>query len=76
MTGSMGRNQFAETGLGIAYTADLVAAPDLAGGALEAVLAPYMPSQAGLFLYFPARSEHQPKLSAFIDVATRVLRAG
>lgn len=60
--------------LGLAYTADLVAAGDLAAGTLESVLAPYMPSQAGLFLYFPARSQDQPKLRAFIDVATHVLR--
>ena len=50
-----------------AYTADLVAARELAGGELEDVLAPHLPTKAGLFLYFPGRNQEQPKLRAFID---------
>jgi DNA-binding transcriptional LysR family regulator len=61
-------------GLGLAYTADLVAAEPLASGALEDVLRPYLPVTPGLFLYFPRRSQTQPKLRAFIDVARRVMR--
>jgi DNA-binding transcriptional LysR family regulator len=61
-------------GLGLAYTADLVAARDLASGELEPVLGSHLPTKPGLFLYFPARSQVQPKLRAFIDVATRLLR--
>jgi DNA-binding transcriptional LysR family regulator len=60
---------FARLGLGLAYTADLVAAPALAAGELEDVLAAHLPTTPGLFLYFPARSQTQPKLRAFIDVA-------
>jgi DNA-binding transcriptional LysR family regulator len=64
----------AKSGLGLAYTADLVAARDLKSGAFEEVLAPHLPTKPGLFLYFPARSQTQPKLRAFIDVTTQVLR--
>ncbi|HLH86956.1 MAG TPA: LysR family transcriptional regulator [Xanthobacteraceae bacterium] len=63
----------AKLGLGVAYTADLVAAPALASGELEEVLAPHLPTTPGLFLYFPARSQTQPKLRAFIDLARRIL---
>jgi DNA-binding transcriptional LysR family regulator len=64
----------AKRGLGLAYTADLVVAPELASGELEAVLASYLPTKPGLFLYFPTRSQTQPKLRAFIDVMRRVIR--
>jgi DNA-binding transcriptional LysR family regulator len=65
----------AATGVGLAYAADLVAARELASGTLEPVLGPHLPRKPGLFLYFPARSRAQPKLRAFIDVATRLLRS-
>jgi DNA-binding transcriptional LysR family regulator len=58
----------AERGLGLAYTADLVAAPEIASGNLEAVLGSHLPTRPGLFLYFPKRIQAQPKLRAFIDV--------
>ena len=64
----------AKLGLGLAYTADLVAAPALAAGELEEVLAPHLPTTPGLFLYFPARSQAQPKLRTFIDVARRIMQ--
>jgi DNA-binding transcriptional LysR family regulator len=64
----------ARTGVGLAYTANLVAARELASGALENVLGAHLPVKPGLFLYFPARSQTQPKLRAFIDVATRLMR--
>jgi len=61
-------------GLGLAYTADLIAARELAAGKLESVLAPFLPQSPGLFLYFPARSQLQPKLRAFIDTLTHILK--
>ena len=64
----------AKLGLGLAFTADLVAVRDLASGGLESVLTTHLPTKPGLFLYFPARTQAQPKLRAFIDVATRLLR--
>jgi DNA-binding transcriptional LysR family regulator len=66
---------FAKSGLALAYTTDLVAARELASGELEAVLASHLPTNAGLFLYFPAKSQNQPKLRAFIDVVTQVMRS-
>lgn len=61
-------------GNGLAYTLDLLAQPALAAGTLEQVLARHLPATSGLFLYFPAKSQAQPKLRAFIDFATAKLR--
>jgi DNA-binding transcriptional LysR family regulator len=61
-------------GVGLAYTLDLVAGRALAVGALEEVLGRHLPRTAGLFLYFPAKSQAQPKLRAFIDFANARLR--
>jgi DNA-binding transcriptional LysR family regulator len=60
----------AKSGVGLAYTADLVAARELSNGALQPVLEPYLPITQGLYLYFPSRSQNQPKLRAFIDFLT------
>lgn len=57
-------------GLGLIYTADLFAARELAAGELEPVLEEFLPKTPGLFLYFPARTQTQPKLRAFIDMLT------
>ncbi|HEY0911396.1 MAG TPA: LysR substrate-binding domain-containing protein, partial [Bradyrhizobium sp.] len=64
----------AKRGLGLAYTADILIEPELASGELKAVLKSHLPTTPGLSLYFPARSQQQPKLRAFIDTARRVLR--
>jgi len=66
----------AKAGAGLCYTADLIAAPEIADGTLRPVLRPYLPTTQGLYLYFPSRSQAQPKLRAFIDyVVGRVRRA-
>ena len=57
-------------GMGLIYTADLFAARELATNALESVLEEFLPKTPGLFLYFPARTQTQPKLRAFIDTLT------
>ena len=57
----------AKAGLGLAYTADAVAERELSAGTLQPVLRPYLPTTQGLYLYFPSRSQAQPKLRAFID---------
>jgi DNA-binding transcriptional LysR family regulator len=64
----------ARAGTGLVYTADLVAADDIEAKRLRAVLVPYCPSGPGLHLYFPRRSQQQPKLRAFIDCARQMLR--
>jgi DNA-binding transcriptional LysR family regulator len=64
----------ARSGAGLAYTADLIASRDLSAGTLQPVLRPFMPRNEGLFLYFPSKSQSQPKLRAFIDFLTRARR--
>ena len=59
---------FARSGLGLAYLPDMEIADDIASGRLERVLQPFVPTTSGLFLYFPARAQRQPKLRAFIDM--------
>jgi DNA-binding transcriptional LysR family regulator len=66
--------ELAKKSVGLVYTADLVAARELESGELEAVLASHLPRKPGLFLYFPAKSQNQPKLRAFIDMATRFMK--
>ena len=61
-------------GLGLIYTTDAAAERELAEGRLEAVLEAYLPTSPGLYLYFPSRSQTQPKLRAFIDVALQLAK--
>lgn len=67
--------EFARRGVGVAYTADLVAARPLQSGELTSILGAFLPAKQGLFLYFPANAQKQPKLRAFIDTAKVVLGA-
>ncbi len=60
---------FARSGLGLAYLPDVEIEQDLAAGRLQRVLQSYIPTTTGLYLYFPARTQSQPKLRAFIDTA-------
>ncbi len=64
----------AKAGVGLAYTADLIAAQAMSDGLLQSVLDRYSPMSQGLYLYFPSKSQRQPKLRAFIDFATNSLR--
>ncbi len=66
----------AKAGVGLAYSADLIAAPALSEGTLGTVLNAYSQRSQGLYLYFPAKSQTQPKLRAFIDFATKARRRG
>ncbi|AEG92475.1 LysR family transcriptional regulator [Ramlibacter tataouinensis] len=59
--------ELAAQGQGLAYVAEREARADLAAGRLQAMLHPYIPSNEGLYLYFPGQSQRQPKLRAFID---------
>lgn len=61
---------FVRSGLGLAYLPDIEIAADLAAGQLERVLQPFVPRTSGLFLYFAAKTQCQPKLRAFINMAT------
>ncbi|RSZ57295.1 LysR family transcriptional regulator [Massilia atriviolacea] len=68
--------QFALAGMGLAYLPDMEAGADIDAGRLERVLASFVPPTSGLFLYFPVRTQHQPKLRAFIDLAREHAHAG
>jgi DNA-binding transcriptional LysR family regulator len=60
----------ARSGTGLAYACDLEIADELADGRLERVLQAFVPLSSALYLYFPSRTQSQPKLRGFIDLAT------
>lgn len=64
----------ARQGLGLAYLPDIEIGADLAAGRLRRVLQAYVPPSPGLFLYFPVRTQHQPKLRALVDQALHMAR--
>ncbi len=63
----------AVAGEGLAFVADREVRTHVAAGRLDAMLQSYIPSNSGLFLYFPAGSQNQLKLRAFIDTMHRVI---
>lgn len=65
-------HEFALDGLGIAYLADFLIAPDVAAGRLLPVLPNMCCPEPGFFLYYPRRSAGAPKLRAFLDAARRI----
>ncbi len=66
--------EMAEAGTGLAYLPDLSVRDAVASGRLERVLEAYLPTSPGLFIYFPAKAQTQPKLRAFLDLAAKVMR--
>ncbi len=56
-------------GMGLAFMSDYETQDAVADGRLERVLQAFVPPDDGLFLYFPARSQSQLKLRAFIEMA-------
>ena len=63
-------------GTGLAYVPDEPIAEAVAEGRLERVLAPYVTPGPGFCLYFPARTQEQPKLKALVEVVKGVRREG
>jgi len=57
----------ASDGLGLMYVTEDIAKEKISSGKLEIVLKPYAPSSDGYYLYYPRRSQVQPKLRAFIE---------
>ncbi|CAE81059.1 LysR family transcriptional regulator [Bdellovibrio bacteriovorus] len=53
-------------GMGLTYVLEDTVKDYLKSGKLEVVLNQFAPSSAGYFLYYPKRSQVQPKLRAFI----------
>ncbi|TBW41417.1 LysR family transcriptional regulator [Siculibacillus lacustris] len=66
--------RLAEAGQGLTYLPLGLVADAVAAGRLERVLTADLPTGPGLYLYFPARAQTQPKLRAFVDVARRFAR--
>ncbi|RKH70413.1 LysR family transcriptional regulator [Corallococcus aberystwythensis] len=60
-------------GLGLAYIAELQAAPALRSGTLRPVLEDWAPLVPGLFLYFPHRARASRPLRAFMELAREFL---
>ncbi|EKG35839.1 LysR family transcriptional regulator [Pseudomonas syringae] len=58
----------ARQGQGLAFVSNMEVADAVQAGELEAVLQEFIPPDDGLYLYFPARSQSQPKLRAFIEL--------
>lgn len=57
----------ARSGQGLMYLSEDAVQDELKSGKLEKVLGSFAPSSAGYYLYYPQRSQVQPKLRAFID---------
>nr|WP_315398032.1 LysR family transcriptional regulator [uncultured Duganella sp.] len=68
--------EWARQGLGIAYLPDLEIAEDVRRGRLARVLTGFVPETSGLFLYFPMRTQNQPKMRALIDQVARLAEQG
>jgi len=62
----------AREGAGLAYLPDEPLTEELASGRLERVLQPFLSKGPGLCLYFPARTQEQPKLRALIEMVARL----
>ncbi|WP_437718179.1 LysR substrate-binding domain-containing protein [Sorangium sp. So ce448] len=57
-------------GAGLAYVPDQAIERDLSEGRLERVLEAFITKGPGFCLYFPARTQEQPKLRALIETVT------
>ncbi len=68
--------ELARQGLGLARLPDIEIVDDLRQGRLVRTLAAHVPPTSGLYLYFPMRSQHQPKMRALVDEASRVANEG
>ncbi len=59
--------EWARQGMGIACLPDLEIADDVRHQRLVRVLTGFVPETSGLFLYFPMRTQHQPKMRVLIE---------
>jgi DNA-binding transcriptional LysR family regulator len=68
--------EFARQGLGYAYLPDIEIEADLRQGQLVRVLDAFVPKTTGLYLYFPVRTQAQPKMRALIEQAQALAAQG
>ncbi|CAM3868165.1 DNA-binding transcriptional regulator, LysR family [Ectopseudomonas alcaliphila] len=64
----------AVNGVGLIYSSTFHTSRELAAGTLEPALLDCSPGSDGLFLYFSKTAKNQPKLRAFIDMCTSILK--
>lgn len=62
--------ELARKGLGIACLPDIEIEDDVRHCRLQRVLVRHVPETSGLYLYFPMRSQNQPKVRALIEQAS------
>mgnify|MGYP001313227253 CR=1 FL=1 len=55
-------------GAGLAYVPDEQVTDGIAEGRLERVLETFITKGPGLYLYFPSRTQEQPRMRALLDV--------
>lgn len=60
-------NRAGAAGCGVIYTIEEAIRPLVQAGKLEVLLSQFAPSSSGFYLYYPKRSQVQPKLRALID---------
>ena len=68
--------ELARRGLGNACLPDIEIENDVRGGRLQRILTPYVPSTTALFLYFPMRSQKQPKMRVLVEEASNIAAEG
>ena len=68
--------EWARQGMGIAWLPDLEIEEDVRHGRLVRVLTECVPDTSGLFLYFPMRTQNQPKMRALIEQVSRLAAEG
>lgn len=61
-------------GVGLIYSSTFHSSRELANGTLETVLLDASPGEDGLYLYFPKAAKNQPKLRAFINMCSQILK--
>ncbi|PWD63379.1 LysR family transcriptional regulator [Pectobacterium parmentieri] len=61
-------------GVGLIYSSTFHTSRELENGTLEAALLDLSPGNDGLFLYFSRAARNQPKLRAFIDVCSQLIK--
>ncbi|WP_229466518.1 LysR family transcriptional regulator [Pseudoduganella plicata] len=68
--------ELARKGLGIAWLPDIEIEEDIRQGRLVRALTRHVPGTSGLYLYFPMRSQNQPKMRALIGQAMQLAEEG
>lgn len=66
--------RLAKRGLGLVFAFDLEVQDEVKRGELELMFEGQIATDDGVFLYFPATMQRQPKLRAFIDTANLLAR--